>query len=228
MFLSDKENKKTTKYDIIAQITRRNKMLKKILIASLLTSGVVSAQSAVGINVNKDDLEIEGTLDSRNLAMLQTSSTIYLADFDFINIEDNDKKARLIGAGVGATNKLEGVDGVELTFGAKLIISNVEDNNKEIDKWFSAIPLTAMIRYSFPPLMFNIPPIALEGKVLYAPGALSFGDSDSYSEVRFSGDIEMIENVRVYAGYRNIITGYPSDTNYVFSNGFYAGFKFIY
>jgi len=203
-------------------------MLKKILIGSLITSYTVFAQSAAGINVNKDDLEIEGTLDSRNLAMLQTSSTIFLGDFNLINIEDDNKKATLVGAGLGATNKLEGVDGVELTFGAKFILSHTEDNKKDIDKWFSAMPLTAMVRYSFPPLMFNIPPIALEGKILYAPGALSFGDSDSYSEFRVSGDIEMIESVKIYAGYRNIVTGYPTDTNYIFSNGFYGGLKFTY
>ncbi len=203
-------------------------MLKKIVIGSLITSGIIFAQSGVGINVNKNDLEIEGTIDSRNLAMLQTSSTIFLGDFDFINIDNDDRKSKLLGVGMGATNKLEGVDGVELTFGAKFILSHTEDTKKDIDKWFSAMPLSAMVRYSFPPLMFNIPPIALEGKVLYAPGALAFGDSDSYSEFRVSGDIEMIENVKIYAGYRNIITGYPTDTNYIFSNGFYGGLKFTY
>jgi hypothetical protein len=151
-----------------------------------------------------------------------------LSDFNFINIDKDDKKSKLIGLGIGATNKLEGIDGVELTFGTKFIVSHTEDNIKYIDDWFSAIPLSAMVRYTFPPLMFNIPTVALEGKVLYAPNALSFGDSDGYSEFRVSGDIEMIENVKVYAGYRNIVTGYPSDVNYLFSNGFYGGFKFIY
>ncbi len=203
-------------------------MFKKVLMSSIIASGVLFAQSGVGINVNKDDLEIEGTLDSRNLAILQTSSTIYLGDFNFINIDNGDVSSKLVGVSFGATNKFEGVEGVELTFGAKLIISDVEDDRKNIDDWFSALPLMAMVRYTFPPLMFNIPPISLEGKVLYAPGALAFGDSDNYQEFRVSGDIEMIENVKVYAGYRNIITGYSSDTNYVFSNGFYGGLKFTY
>jgi hypothetical protein len=203
-------------------------MLKKIIVGSQITFSLVFAQSGVGINVNENDLEIEGRLDSRNLAIMQTSSAIYLADFNFINIEKDEKKARLAGVGVGATNKLEGVDGVELTLGAKVIVSHTKDDLKYIDKWFSAIPLTAMVRYSFPPLMFNIPPIAIEGKVLYAPGALAFGDSEGYSEFRVSGDIEMIKNVKIYAGYRNIITGYPTDTDYIFSNGFYGGLKFIY
>ena len=203
-------------------------MLKKIVITLLILYGVLYADSGVGVNVNRDDLEIEGTLDSRNLAMLQTSSTIFLGDFNFINIDNDIKNSKLAGVGIGATNRLEGVDGVELTFGAKLILSKAEDNRKGIDKWFSAVPLMGMVHYKFPPLMFNIPPISLEGKILYAPGALAFDDSNSYSEFRVSGDIEMIENIKIYAGYRNIITGYSFDKNYVFNNGFYGGLKFIY
>ena len=203
-------------------------MLKKIIFTLLLLYGVAYAESSIGINVNRDDLEIEGTLDSRNLAMLQTSSTIFLGDFNFINIDNDIKKSELFGVGIGATNRLEGVDGVELTFGAKFILSKAEDKREWIDKWFSAIPLMGKIKYKFPPLMFNIPPISLEGEILYAPGALAFGDSNNYSEFRVSGDIEMIENVKIYTGYRNIITGYSFNKNYVFNNGFYGGLKFIY
>ncbi len=203
-------------------------MLKNILISLLILCGVVYAQSGAGINVNKNDLEIEGTLDSRNLAIMQNSSTILLGDFNFINIDNDIKNSKLFGAGIGATNRLEGVDGVELTFGVKFILSKAEDEKKGIDKWFSATPLMGIVHYKFPPLMFNIPPISVEGKILYAPGALAFGDSDSYSEFRVSGDIEIIQNVKIYAGYRNIVTGYYFDKNYVFNNGFYGGLKFIY
>jgi len=203
-------------------------MFKKIIIGSIIASGVLFAQSGVGINVNQDDLEIEGTLDSRNLAYLQTSSTIYLGDFNFINKEDNDVSSKLLGVGFGATNQFEAIPGMELTFGAKLILSDVDDDRKGIDDWFSAMPLMAMARYVFPPLMYNIPPVSVEGKVLYAPGALTFGDSDSYSEFRVSGDMEMIENVKIYVGYRHIVTGYEKDDNYIFDNGFYGGLKFIY
>jgi hypothetical protein len=204
-------------------------MFKKIIMSSIIASGVLFAQSGIGININQNDLEIEGTLDSRNLAFLQTSSTIYLGDFNFINKDDNDIKSKLIGIGFGATNQFEGIPGVELTFGAKLILSDVDDDRKGIDDWFSAMPLMAMVRYIFPPLMYNIPPVSVEGKVLYAPSALTFGgDSDNYGEFRISGDMEMIENVKVYMGYRHIMTGYEADENYIFDNGFYGGLKFIY
>jgi len=194
-------------------------MLKKIAFSTLLTSSLLLAESGAGLNLNNDDLEIEGVLDSRDVAALQTSSTVFQADLNFMNATDNQK---LFGAGIGATNKFEGVEGVELTFGAKFVWADLTDDN------FSALPLMAKVRYSLPPLMYNIPQVAFEGKVLYAPDALSFGDSKRYREFRFSGDIEIIENVKLYAGYRNIHTGYGSEKDYVFDNSYFAGIKMSY
>ena len=193
-------------------------MFKRIAFTTLFTSALLLAESGVGVNVNEKDLEIEGVLDSRNLKALQTSSTIYQADVNFINA-DGDK---LIAAGIGATNKVEGIEGVEMTFGAKYIWAEVGVND------FNSLPLMAKVRYTFPPLKFNIPPVSVEAKGLYAPSVLSFNDSKGYSEVRFSGDIEMIENVRLYAGYRNIHADYKGGNRELFDTGYYAGLKLTY
>ena len=201
-------------------------MFKKIAVTAVLGTGLLFAESGIGLNVNETDFEVEGVLDSRNLAAMQTSSTVFQIDVNFINNSKDDNDDNLLGIGIGATNALEGVEGVELTFGAKFIWSTLEYKRNE--EYFNALPLLAKIRYTFPPLMFNIPPVALEGKVLYAPGALSFGDSKNYSEFRASADMEVIESVRIYAGYRNIVTGYKNDKNYVFNNGFYGGLKYVY
>ncbi len=194
-------------------------MFKKIALTTLFTSALLMAESGVGININEEDVEVEGTLDSRNLAALQTSSTIYEGDFNFLNVNSD---RQLVGVGVGATNALEGAEGVELTFGAKFIWAEVGNED------FTSLPLMAKIRYTFPPLMFNIPPVALEAKALYAPNALSFGDSQRYSEYRLSADIEMIENVKVYAGYRNIHAEYKNVSQELFNNSFYGGLKVTY
>ena len=201
-------------------------MFKKIAVTVTLGVSLLFAESGAGININETDLEIEGTLDSRNLAYMQTSSTIFQMDFNFLNIEEDDFDAKLIGVGIGATNQLEGVEGVELTFGAKFIWNNVETNSD--GDGFKALPLMAKIRYNFPPLMFNIPPVALESKILYAPGALAFGDAESYREFRASADIEMIENVRIYAGYRNINIGLEGNDDFTLNNSFFGGIRFIY
>lgn len=194
-------------------------MFKKIAFTTFFTSALLLAESGVGININEKDLEVEGLIDSRNLAALQTSSTIFQGDFNFLNV-NNDHK--LLGAGLGATNKFEGAEGVELTFGAKFMWAEVEDES------FTGLPLMVKIRYSFPPLMYSIPPVAVEAKALYAPAALAFGDSENYSEYRISADIEMIENVKLYAGYRNIHAGYKDYGNYLFNNSFFGGLKITY
>ncbi|CAA6809706.1 MAG: Unknown protein [uncultured Sulfurovum sp.] len=193
-------------------------MFKKTIVTTLLSSAVLLADSGVGININEDDLEIEAVLDSRNLEALQTSSTIYQADVNFLRADTE----KLIGLGIGATNNLEAAEGVEVTLGAKFIWAEVGSDD------FSAMPLMAKVRYTFPPLEFGIPPISLEASGLYAPSALSFSDSESYSEYRISGDIEVIENVKIYAGYRNIHTEYKGYSRDLFDTGYYAGLKITY
>ncbi|HHD75467.1 MAG TPA: hypothetical protein ENK82_07760 [Campylobacterales bacterium] len=194
-------------------------MFKKVVISTLLSSALLLAKSGVGLNINEKDLEVEGVLDSRNLAALQTSSTIYQADVNFLNADQR----KLLGFGIGATNQVEGFEGVEMTFGAKFIWAEVGNNED-----FTSLPLMAQVRYTFPPLMYNIPPVALEMKGLYAPASISFGDSDAYSEFRVAADIEMIENVKVYTGYRHIRTKYKGLDESLFDNGFYGGIKITY
>jgi len=84
------------------------------------------------------------------------------------------------------------------------------------------------VRYNFPPLMFNIPPVSVESKVLYAPKVLSFGDSEAYREFRVNAEMEMIQNVKIYAGYRNIQAEYKGVDDSLFDTGFYGGLRFSY
>jgi hypothetical protein len=200
-------------------------MLKRSILLSMISATVLFAETGASININENDVELEAVLDSRNLAALQNTSTILQAEVNVLNIDSDRQTAKLLGAGLGATNTLEGVRGVELTFGGKMIWSSIDDTD---DGTFVALPLMAKVRYTFPPLMFHIPPISLEGKILYAPGALAFGDAESYSEFRIAGDIEMIPNVKVYAGYRNIHTEYISGADFTFDTGFYGGLKYTY
>jgi len=195
-------------------------MVKKTIITTLLSSAILFAESGAGLNINEKDLEVEAFLDSRNLEAFQTTSTIFQAEANFLNI---DEKAKSVGVSVGATNKLEGIEGVELTLGTKFVWAEVGSNDD-----FTALPLMAKVRYNFPPLMFNIPPIAVESKLLYAPKVLAFGDSEAYREFRLNAEIEMIENVKVYAGYRNIKTEYKGIDNTLFDTGFYGGLRFSY
>jgi len=194
-------------------------MIKKTIMTTLLSSTILLAESGGGLNINENDLELEAILDSRNLEAMQTTSTIFQAEANFLNI---DEKAKSVGLGVGATNKLEGIEGVEVTLGTKFVWAEVGKED------FTALPLMAKVRYNFPPLMFNIPPVSVESKLLYAPKVLAFGDSEAYREFRVNAEMEMIENVKIYAGYRNIKTEYKGIDNTLFDTGFYGGLRFSY
>jgi len=194
-------------------------MFKKTIMTTLLSSAILLAESGGGLNINEKDLELEAVLDSRNLEAFQTTSTIFQAEANFLNIDDKKKS---IGVGVGATNKLEGIEGVELTLGAKFVWAEVAEED------FTSLPLMLKVRYNFPPLMFNIPPVSVESKVLYAPKVLSFGDSEAYREFRVNAEMEMIQNVKIYAGYRNIQAEYKGVDDSLFDTGFYGGLRFSY
>ena len=201
-------------------------MFKKIALTTLCMSTILLAESGIGLNINEQDLEIEGIIDSRNLEALQTSSSIYQADVNFLY---DDENAKLIGAGFVLTNKVETLQGVEASFGTKFIWAEV-GNNDATNNSFTALPLVVKIRYTVPPLpvVYNVPTMVLEGRYLYAPKVLAFGDSEEYNEFRLNGEVEIIKNVNLYAGYRNIKTKYKGVTNSLFNTGFYGGLKFTY
>lgn len=196
-------------------------MLKRTIGAMLVSSAVLLAESGVGINVNEQDLELEAVLDSRNLAALQTSNTIYQVDLNFLY---NNENAKLFGGGIGATNKIEGVEGLEATLGLKYVWAEVGVNNNNT---FNALPFMGKVRYTLPPLMYNIPPVAFEAKIVYAPKVLSFGDSEKYSEYRLNAEMEVINSGSIYVGYRNIHTKY-NNIDVLFNNSFYSGLKITY
>ena len=214
-------------YAIMFKINFNNgdfSMFKKIALTTLCMSTLLLAESGVGLNINQKDLEIDGVLDSRNLEALQTSSTIYQADVNFLY---DDENAKMVGAGLVATNKVEALEGVEVSLGAKFIWAEIGDNGST-NYNFAAAPLMAKVRYTLPPLMYNIPPVSFEGRYLYAPKVLSFGSSSEYNEFRVTGEVEVIENVGIYAGYRNIHTRDSDILDSLFNTGFYAGLKFTY
>jgi len=115
--------------------------------------------------------------------------------------------------GFSGENSLQGIEGLTLAFGAKCIFA--ED--------FIALPLIARAAYLLP-LNSSVPPTSLAASFAYAPSVLTFEDADTYSEFRFEADMEVITNIHIFAGYRNIDTNYEAG-DYNFNDSFYAGMK---
>ena len=182
--------------------------LKKLLLTTLLLTGSLTAQSSIGIDINDEDVEILASINLNSLANYADGTT-YILDTSYLHT-DGDNMSMI---GVSGQNTLQGVPGLTLAFGAKVIFASD----------FMALPLMAKGIYTLP-LNDSIPTTSLMTSFAYAPSVLSFRDGDNYSEFRLEADMEVISNVHIFTGYRNIDTDYEAG-DHTFNNSFYGGLK---
>jgi len=181
---------------------------KKIFFLSLFAFCLAQAQNNIAINVNDEDLEIATSLNI-NAMDEYSQSTSYVLDASYLHTDGND----LSSIGISGENNFQGVDGLALAFGAKFVFTDD----------FIALPLFTKIVYTLP-FDNSIPTTSLNTSLAYAPSVLSFSDAESYLEFRLEADMEIISNIHIYTGYRNIDTDYEKyDQN--FNDSFYAGMK---
>jgi hypothetical protein len=192
-------------------------MVKKLMIISLLSLSLFGAERAsFGLNINNEDLEIEGRSSLINqLNSLEYRN--YYIDGNFIKADDDN----LYGLGFYVENSPAGHS--NLTFGIGL--RSIFSSNDKLDKNFVAIPIQINAKARM--YLGNLPKSSLGIKLAYAPSPLSFSDADSYFEYRVEVDMNVIQNIDVYIGYRNIDTDYDiKDVN--FNSSLYGGFKFLF
>ncbi len=181
---------------------------KKLCLTTLLSLGLLHAQSNVGININDEDLEVSASIDLNALAYY-SDSTSYTLDASYLHTDGDN----LTTVGVSAESTFQGVEGLALGLGIKSVFADD----------FIAIPFFAKAKYTLP-LNYSIPTTSLTTTLAYAPSVLAFSDAESYTEFRVEADMEIITNVHLFTGYRNIGTEY--DTNdQTFNNSFYGGMK---
>jgi len=184
--------------------------LRKLLFSTLLLSStLLFSQSMIGLNVNDEDFELEGSVDITNIANYDNGTT-YMVNANFIstNIEE------LATIGFSANNTFQGVDGLSIALGMDLVFLE--------DYWAS--PLLIKASYALP-LIETIPTISLSGRFLYAPSVLSFDKAENYYEFRTEAGMEVISSVSIYMGYRNIEATYIDVSNKTFNDSFYGGLK---
>ena len=182
--------------------------LKKLCITSLLTFGLLHAQSNIGLNINDEDLEVSASIDL-NALTYYSDSTSYTLDASYLHTDGDD----LITLGVNAESSFQGVEGLALGLGIKSVFA---DN-------FIAVPLFAKAKYTLP-FNYSIPTTSVATSLAYAPSVLTFRDGESYTEFRVEADMEIITNVHLFTGYRNIDTEYDTYDK-TFNNSFYGGMK---
>lgn len=181
---------------------------KKLCLISLFSLGLLHAQSNVGLNINDEDLEVSASIDL-NALTYYSDSTSYTLDGSYLHTDGDN----LTTVGVSAESTLQGVEGLALGLGIRSVFADD----------FIAIPFFAKVKYTLP---FNdsIPTTSLATSLAYAPSVLSFSDAESYTEFRVEANMEVITNVHLFTGYRNIDTEYDTYDR-TFNNSFYGGMK---
>lgn len=177
-----------------------------IFITLFLSTTILFSQSTIGVNVNDEDFEVEGSVDMSDYG----NGTIFMINANFIETKFNS----LASLGFTANNSFQGVDGLNLSLGINMIL--LED--------YGAIPLMIKASYVLP-LIQEIPRVSLSAKFAYAPSVLSFDEADDYFEFRTEASMEMINAVSVYLGYRDIEAGYTTLKSDTFNDSFYGGLK---
>jgi hypothetical protein len=194
-------------------------MIKNILLFTFLLSTLAFARgdrSSFGLNINSDDLEVEGriSLATRNRSIEFRN---FYIDGNFINGEDDN----LYGLGFYVENSPHGYSNLTFDIGLRSVFSS----NDMLDQNFVAIPITVAAKARM--YLGNLPKSSLGFKLAYAPDPLSFSDAKSYFEYRIEADMQVIDNINVYIGYRNIDTEYKAE-DITFNSAGYVGFKFVF
>ncbi len=189
--------------------------MKKLVFLTLLCSIHLFAfqRFAFGLNVNSEAVEFEA---KANIAPL-TSDPVFRNFYADINLMNDDDT--LFGAGLYVENVFYNYPPLLFEVGLKTLFTQYQDDD------FWALPILFGFKHKI--YNGNIPIGTIGAKVVYAPSPLCFQDADTYTEYRLEATVQIIENVEIYAGYRNIDTDYELEKiNY--SNSGYVGFRFIF
>ena len=149
-------------------------MLKKLLL-SLALSVSLFAQHDASVNLNSDDIELNGNLDLGEINETSMPDTYFLT-FGFLDVDNKESTDPLLSAGFKLRQDVTGMEGLRFGLGFK-------GTYTEVGRYkHAAIPLGAELVYTLP--IDSAIPVIVSGSLDYAPSILSFKDADSYMEKR--------------------------------------------
>ncbi|HFD14513.1 MAG TPA: hypothetical protein ENJ34_04325 [Epsilonproteobacteria bacterium] len=179
---------------------------KKFLFGILFSFVTLQAENSVGLNINNEDLELQASVD---MFSAYEGSTTYVLDGSYLHTNTNN----MFRVAFTGENTFQSLEGLSLGFGAKAVFA---DN-------FMSIPLLAKANLILP-FGDTVPTTSLNTSFAYAPSILSFVDAQSYTEFKLEADMEVISNIHLFTGYRNIDTEYNTHDK-TFNDSFYGGMK---
>ena len=180
-------------------------MLKKIPLL-LVTSLSLFAMHTAELNINQKDLEVGLKFDigqfNDNVEPETMFAGMKILIPDTSNSSDTLSSIDPYFEGNFMIIRPVGDAGLSLGVGFKLNYTQVDN------KSFMSLPVGIEASYELP--FPDLIPMFVEANVYYAPQVLSFLDAKDYVEYRINYNIEMIQNVRLNIGYRNMNTNYFS------------------
>ena len=185
--------------------------LKKLILATCLLTNTLMAETSVGLNINEEDLEISAEFNINEMAVF-SSGTRYILSMNYLYMDED----HLATVGLSGENSLQGIEDLSMAFGAKLVYRNN----------FLALPLMAKAKYILP-FTDSVPMTSMIATVAYAPSVLAFSDAASYTEFRLEANMEVISNIHLFTGYRNIDTDYVEKDD-KFNESLYLGMKLTF
>lgn len=195
-------------------------MLKKLLL-TLALSVSLFAQHDASVNLNNDDIEVNGNIDLGEINQSDYPN-MYFLTLGLLDVDNETKTDPLLSAGFMLRQDITGMQGLRFGLGFKGVYTKVGRQNEHK---YAAIPLGVELAYTLP-IDFAIP-IIITGSFDYAPAVLSFKDADSYMEKRIELGIQIVEQATIFVGYRKIETDFERHLSgdYVYNDTGYVGFK---
>jgi len=189
-------------------------MLKKISLVSLLlvTSLFSFERASIGLNINKDDVEVEARSSMEYFTDIPEYRNFFV-DVNYLNARKN-----LYGLGISAENSPMNYQNLLFSIGLRGVHSSNGANS------ITALPIMVGMKARIGLSM--IPETYIGVKAGYSPSVLTFQDGDNFKEMRAEIDTNIIPNVNVYIGARRVDTNYKTG-DYRLDNKAYAGFKFV-
>ncbi len=195
-------------------------MLKKITLL-LATSLSLFALHTAELNINQKDLEVGVKFDigqfNDNVEPQTMFAGMKMLIPDTSNSSDTLSSIDPYFEGNFMIIRPVGDAGLSLGVGFKLNYTQVDN------KSFMSLPVGIEASYELP--FPDLIPMFVEANVYYAPQVLSFLDAKDYVEYRINYNIEMIQNVRLNIGYRNMSTNYFNQGNLNYNDSFNLGVR---
>ncbi|MGM0624063.1 MAG: YfaZ family outer membrane protein [Campylobacterota bacterium] len=191
-------------------------MIKKLALATLATTTLLTAQSEVNINVNDEALNLSGALYLNDVYNLDYTSKYYFGAGFLRTSQSGEDNHNLMNLNLKVMNTFPNAKG--LTFGMGLKALYLDHSHADMN----ALALGLMAKYDI------LPKLNIDASIHYAPKVLTYRDGDSHREFDINLNYAVINNGYVYIGYRDLETKLDHNGEIEYNENPYIGFKFLF